>query len=147
MDGDSLDGYAIKCISALLPSLPSKHRYRVLFMSRPVKEIVRSQEQMKRRRGTAESGEPAATIIAALTKHHEDILNFMQIRPRAFDFMVVDYPSLVADPEPWVARIAAFLGPAVLPHPGRMGDVIRPALHRIRSASLQPEPMRQGDAF
>ncbi|MDQ3315396.1 MAG: alkaline phosphatase family protein, partial [Verrucomicrobiota bacterium] len=46
LDDDALAGKAIKCISMLLPHLPPKHDYKVIFMTRPIEEVVRSQRSM-----------------------------------------------------------------------------------------------------
>ncbi|RYD30545.1 MAG: tetratricopeptide repeat protein, partial [Verrucomicrobiaceae bacterium] len=48
---EQAEGKVIKVISALLPSLPPKHRYKVLFMKRPVGEVVESQWKMLANRG------------------------------------------------------------------------------------------------
>src|ERR1700749_1051673 len=47
------EGKAVKVISFLLPSLPAGHEYRVIFMQRPMQEVLASQEVMMRHRGTA----------------------------------------------------------------------------------------------
>src|SRR2546430_12622607 len=40
LDHEQIQGKAIKCISMLLPSLPSKHQYKVVFMMRPIAEVM-----------------------------------------------------------------------------------------------------------
>ena len=135
LDADGHDRRAIKCISALLRSLPSKHRYRVIFMSRPIDEIVPSQERMKQRLGTTGAAGDAAAIAAVLTKHRDDTLLFLQQRPVYFEVLEIDYPSLVADPAPWIEKLTAFLGPELLPRPAHMAAAVQPALHRNRQAN------------
>jgi len=51
LDDEAVKGRAIKCISILLPSLPAKHQYKVIFMTRPIAEVVASQHQMMNRLG------------------------------------------------------------------------------------------------
>ena len=46
------EGKAVKVISQLLLSLPAQHEYRVIFMQRPLPEVMASQDEMLRRRGT-----------------------------------------------------------------------------------------------
>ena len=46
------EGKVVKVISRLLLSLPSGYDYRVIFMQRPLPEVLASQDQMLRRRGT-----------------------------------------------------------------------------------------------
>jgi hypothetical protein len=48
------EGKVVKVISQLLLSLPPGHDYRIVFMQRPLPEILKSQDEMLRRRGTAQ---------------------------------------------------------------------------------------------
>jgi hypothetical protein len=75
-------------------------------------------------------------VIAHLRRHHDDTLAFLKDRPRMFDVLVVDYPSLVADPARWTERIAAFIGPDLLPSPEAMNAAVRPELRRNVRSSL-----------
>jgi len=45
------DGKVVKVISSLLPSLPKDFEYRVVFMCRPLEEVVSSQNRMLERLG------------------------------------------------------------------------------------------------
>jgi hypothetical protein len=58
---------AVKVISLLLMSLPEGHEYRVIFMQRPLPEVLASQDKMMRNRGTA--GAPASIVSAAFEKN------------------------------------------------------------------------------
>ena len=49
------EGKVVKVISQLILSLPVDHEYRVVFMQRPLPEVLKSQDEMLRRRGNAES--------------------------------------------------------------------------------------------
>ena len=42
-------GKAVKIIAQLLPFLPSIHNYRVIFLERDLKEIIKSQNKMLKR--------------------------------------------------------------------------------------------------
>src|SRR6201987_3921024 len=46
------EGKVVKVISRLLLSLPSGDDYRVIFMQRPLPEVLASQDEMLKRRGT-----------------------------------------------------------------------------------------------
>ncbi len=132
-DEQGLDRFAIKCVTAHLTRLPAQHRYRIVFMTRPVAEIARSQQRMIDRRGTSGMDGTLTEIAAALQRHRDETLSHLRGHPRAFDVLMVDYPSLVADPAPWIENLAAFLGPELLPHPDHMAAAVRPALHRQKS--------------
>jgi len=49
------EGKVVKVISQLVPSLPMDRDYRIIFMQRPLPEVLKSQDEMLRRRGNAES--------------------------------------------------------------------------------------------
>jgi hypothetical protein len=59
------EGKAVKVISLLLLSLPEGHEYRVIFMQRPLPEVLASQEVMLRNRGTAKAGRGCNSVVAA----------------------------------------------------------------------------------
>ncbi len=103
-------------------------------MSRPVAEVVRSQAKMIDRRGSTGANETAEGIAATLHAHREESLATMRRDPRIFEVLEIDYPTLVADPALWAAKVAEFIGPDLLPHPERMAGVVRGDLHRNRSA-------------
>jgi hypothetical protein len=50
------EGKAVKVISLLLLSLPEGHDYRVVFMQRPLPEVLASQQAMMRSRRLANRG-------------------------------------------------------------------------------------------
>src|ERR1700758_4513342 len=49
------EGKAVKVISQLLLSLPPEYEYRIIFMQRPLPEVMASQDEMLRRRGSTDS--------------------------------------------------------------------------------------------
>lgn len=127
---EAAEGKAVKVISALVPVLPVKHRYRVIFMKRPVGEVAASQERMLRRRG-AEVRAGCDQMEGVLARHAEEILAFLRQHPRVA-LLEVEYPELVADPEGGAARVAAFLGGEWITTPEAMAGVVRPVLYRQR---------------
>jgi len=63
------EGKAVKVISQLLFALPAGREYRVIFMQRPLSEVVASQGEMIRRRGTTGAALAPAALIAGLGAH------------------------------------------------------------------------------
>lgn len=121
-------GKAIKVLTPLLPHLPGVHRYKIVFMRRPTAEVVRSQFAMLERSGKAPQLE-AAEVARRMEAQVGDLLKALGAAKQV-DLLVVDYPSLVADPAPEIARIAEFLGKDRLPHPGRMASAVDGSLRR-----------------
>ena len=121
---------AVKIVSALLPHLPRQHRYKIIFMRRPLEEIARSQHRM--RFGTP--GDPAdlaAKVVPLLEKHLATTLDLLRRAPQ-ISLLEIDYPALIGDPAPILAQIVDFLGPANLPHAVAMAGVVDARLHRQR---------------
>ena len=52
LDDERVRDHAFKCISMLLPKLPTKHNYKVIFMTRPIEQVLKSQRAMKLRLST-----------------------------------------------------------------------------------------------
>jgi len=63
------EGKVVKVISQLLFALPPGREYRVIFMQRPLPEVVASQAEMIRRRGTTGAALAPAALIAGLGAH------------------------------------------------------------------------------
>ncbi len=134
LDEAGLENKAIKVISALLPSLPTRHRYKVVFMRRPPLEIARSQAKMISRLGTEGGWEGnEAAQAEKLQEHCDSILQFLRSKRKVFDWLEVDYPSLIAEPKSWAHRVSEFIGHELLPHRDRLEGVIRRDLHRNKT--------------
>jgi hypothetical protein len=63
------EGKVVKVISLLLLSLPEGHEYRVVFMERPLAEVLASQDVMMQHRGTAKPGADNSVIAGAFEKN------------------------------------------------------------------------------
>lgn len=132
LDAPGLEGKAIKVVSALLNALPRVHRYRIIFMLRPIREIAISQAKMIEHRGTTGMADEEEKVAIALHRHLQSTLSFLLAQPETFRVLQVDYSSLIADARPAIARIAEFLGSESLPYPERMEGAIVRELHRNR---------------
>jgi hypothetical protein len=62
------EGKVVKVISRLLLSLPAEHVYRIIFMQRPLPEVMASQDEMLRHRGTFKPGADSTFISAAFER-------------------------------------------------------------------------------
>jgi len=63
------EGKVVKVISQLLFALPGGREYQIIFMQRPITEVVASQAEMIRRRGTTGAALAPAALIAGLGAH------------------------------------------------------------------------------
>jgi predicted AlkP superfamily phosphohydrolase/phosphomutase/tetratricopeptide (TPR) repeat protein len=127
---EQAEGKAVKIVTPLLPALPKQHRYKILFMRRPLAEVARSQHKM-RFHCEGDPRELEAAVVPMLQKHLDATLDLLHRTPQ-IELLEIDFPSLVRDPAPWAERIAAFVGPERLPEAGAMSGVVRSDLHRQR---------------
>ncbi|MBL9132746.1 MAG: tetratricopeptide repeat protein, partial [Verrucomicrobiaceae bacterium] len=81
---------------------------KIIFMTRPVQEIVASQWKMLEHKGTNPKTK-REHLEAAQQKHALEILTVLRRHSRV-SLLEVDYPSLVRDPQAGASRIADFLG-------------------------------------
>jgi tetratricopeptide (TPR) repeat protein len=134
LDGEGMDKKAIKSLSMLLKKMPTNHDYKVIFMMRPIEEVVASQAKMIQRLETEGAKLDQHDLIRGLTSHRDDTLRWLT-GARHVEVLEIDYPALVRSPSEVLPRIAAFLGTELLPLPEKMLSVIDPGLYRQQSPS------------
>jgi hypothetical protein len=123
-------GKAVKIVSALLPHLPERLSYQVIFMHRDLGEVLASQNKMLERRGEAGSAASDAEMTALYEDHLRRIGSLLR-RRACFETLDVRYADVVSDPVAQARRIAAFLGGKL--DPARMAAAVSPELYRNRS--------------
>ncbi len=126
------EGKVVKVISSLLPSLPKQFQYRVVFMCRPLEEVVSSQNRMLERLGKEVPPTPTAAVVAAFEEHLKKTRSWLSQQPN-FEVLYVDYPAVLQSPEEQAGRICGFLGRA-LDVPAMIRQ-IEHSLHREKSGS------------
>jgi hypothetical protein len=124
------EGKVVKVISRLLLSLPPGHEYRVIFMQRPLPEVLASQDQMMHRRGTYREGANPPAMAAAFEKHLREVVAWMGSKPDVKSIRV-EYHNALKEPERISTEIAGFLG--VLLNVEAMIAQVDASLYRNRS--------------
>jgi tetratricopeptide (TPR) repeat protein len=122
-------GKALKIISALLPALPLSHRYKIIFMTRPIAQVVESQWTMLARQGKPPELDKQRMAVA-MEQHSQQVRQIFAASSRV-ELLEVSYADLVANPQPLIDDLAKFLGDAFTPGPA-VRSCIRPQLHRQR---------------
>jgi hypothetical protein len=102
------EGKVVKVISKLLLSLPAGHEYRIIFMQRPLPEVLASQDQMLRRRGTYKEGANPAAITAAFEKHLREVYAWIDSKPFV-KAMRLPYHDVLKQPREISRNLAEFL--------------------------------------
>ena len=123
-------GKAVKVISALLPNLPGKHRYKILYMLRPVAQVVDSQWAMLARQGKLPKSEKLH-LIEAQESHSRQIREVLKKSDRV-ELLEISFPDLIANPQPILQQLKEFLGEKFLLSP-KVEACIKPELHRNRA--------------
>lgn len=102
------EGKAVKVISQLLLSLPATHEYRVIFMQRPLPEVLASQEEMLKRRGTQDPSVNPAVIKQAFQNHLYDVNTWLNGKANV-RVLRMPYHRVLEEPRVVAAEIAQFL--------------------------------------
>jgi hypothetical protein len=102
------EGKVVKVISQLILSLPAGHDYRIVFMQRPLPEVLKSQDEMLRRRGTAASGGDTSAIEEAFQRHLVEVNKWLAGKDNV-KILRVHYHRVLREPQTVADEIAAFV--------------------------------------
>jgi hypothetical protein len=102
------EGKVVKVISRLLLSLPAGHEYRIIFMQRPLPEVLASQDQMLRRRGNYKEGANPAIISAAFEKHLREVYAWFEGKAYVKSLRV-PYHDVLSEPKSVSQKLGEFL--------------------------------------
>lgn len=102
-------GKVVKIVAQLLPHLPVKEHYQIIFMERDLGEVIASQKAMldRQNRRAAELDEQTLreTYASQLNRVHTQLARRRDVR-----ILNVNYADLVADPASGAGQVAEFLG-------------------------------------
>jgi hypothetical protein len=102
------EGKVVKVISQLILSLPPGHEYRIVFMQRPLPEVLKSQDEMLRRRGSADSNVDTSVIEEAFQRHLIEVNKWLAGKTN-MRVARVHYHRVLREPKAVAEEIAAFL--------------------------------------
>jgi hypothetical protein len=102
------EGKVVKVISQLLLALPPDHEYKVIFMQRPLPEVMASQDEMLRRRGTYDAAVDQAAITKAFQSHLYQVHTWMSSQKNV-SVLRLPYHDVLHNPKQAAENIAAFL--------------------------------------
>ena len=103
------EGKVVKVISQLMLSLPPSHDYRVVLMQRPLPEVLKSQDEMLRRRGNADLNADTSAIEEAFQRHLIEVNKWLAGKEN-MQVSRVHYHRVLREPKAVAGEIAAFLG-------------------------------------
>jgi hypothetical protein len=102
------EGKVVKVISQLLFSLPDEYDYRVIFMQRPLPEVLKSQDEMLNRRGTSATSGDNSAVQKAFQAHLIRVDKWLAEKDN-IGVLRMEYRHVLSDPHAAAGEIAAFL--------------------------------------
>jgi Sulfotransferase domain len=122
-------GKAIKIISPLLRSLPPDNRYKIVLATRDLGQIIASQNKMLDRLCQVNPVDDEKAL-RLYEQHLRTVWSLASVRSN-FEIMEAAYAEVLADPEAWAQRMAAFTGHEL--DCRRMAAVVECSLYRNRA--------------
>lgn len=124
------EGKAVKIIHLLLMELPTDREYRVLFMRRDLREVVKSQGTMLERSGKKGAALPAERLMAVYEQQLRTVEAWLAQHP-LFKVLDMDHRAMVTAPQAQVDRVCDFLGMQL--DRAAMVAAVDPSLHRNKA--------------
>ena len=102
-------GKAVKIVAQLLNHLPKDENYRIIFMDRDLREVIKSQKVMLERLGR-EGGKLGDSAMMATLDRQVHTIESMMAMQENIDVLFVDYGEAITAPEEISRRINEFMG-------------------------------------
>ena len=102
-------GKAVKIVAQLLNRVPRVRPKRIIFMARPLAEIVSSQARMLERLGRKGADLSDRQLAATYKKQVESVSRSLEEHDR-LAAITIDYAAAVADPQSTARQVNEFLG-------------------------------------
>jgi hypothetical protein len=127
------EGKAVKVISQLLFALPAGRDYRIIFVQRPLTEVLASQAEMIRRRGTTGAALPPSALIAGLGVHLNQVHAWLKDKANISIYRV-EHHDVLHKPLLMAESIQQFLACPL--DVGAMSRQVDTSLYRQRAPSV-----------
>jgi predicted AlkP superfamily phosphohydrolase/phosphomutase/tetratricopeptide (TPR) repeat protein len=121
-------GKAVKVVAPLLPYLPQVERYRVIFVERPLQEILDSQTAMLQRLGKPSDKRSRRRLAQSYVEQIARVQKLVRAKAGMFRVLAIDYHAALAQPHATAKEINDFLGGDL--DEAKMAAAIDPALRR-----------------
>ena len=128
---EEAEGKVVKVISQLLFALPPTCKYQIIFMQRALPEVIASQAEMIKRRGTAAPAVGESVMMAALRSHLTQVDSWLTQHSN-IPLHRIEHRKLIGDPQATAESIQKFL--SVPLNIEAMARQVDNSLYRHRSA-------------
>ena len=126
----SRNGEVVKVISHLLRYLPPENHYKIIFMLRPIVEVLASQRKMLERDGKAVDASQQEILGEKYKDHLYRVRLWLAKRPN-IDCLFLHYKNVVEEPLGAAESIREFLGRDM--DAENMAQAVSPSLYRNRA--------------
>jgi len=123
-------GKAVKVISHLLPHLPAKYNYKVIFMLRDLSEVIRSQHKMLVRQGKRKEDTYPARLEMQFKNQLITANNWFKTNHNAA-VLYINHKDCLENPLEMAKKIQQFLGMDL--DVNKMASVVDKSLHREKA--------------
>jgi tetratricopeptide (TPR) repeat protein len=106
---EEANGKVVKIIAPLLPYLPAKYDYKIIFMQRDMAELLRSQQIMLGKKSEVEKNAFPIVLSEAFKKQLEQARAWIGRSPNV-SILNVDYAAAVENPAETAENVTEFLG-------------------------------------
>lgn len=124
-------GRAVKIVAPLLPKLPVQHDWRIVFMERPLAEIVASQAAMLQRLQRPASRMSERQLAAAYLAQVDAVAEQISRHAGRVQLLAIEYHAALHDPLATAQRLDRFLGGGL--DVAAMAAAVAPELRRERA--------------
>ena len=104
------EGKAVKLVAQLLTELTASHHYRIIFMERPLAEVINSQTKMLERLGKQGGQLSKERLANAYISQIEKVKKILARYPEQVSILSVNYHDALEKREETTAQINRFLG-------------------------------------
>src|SRR5215471_1190408 len=101
------EGKAVKVITQLLLSVPRGHDYKLIFMERPLPEVLASQDEMLKRRGSTDLVDHTL-LTQAFREHMQQVISWLELREE-IPVCRMGFRKVLSDPSSCAQSICDFL--------------------------------------
>ncbi len=127
---DDASGKVVKVIHMLVPELPDDRSYRVVFLDRDLREVVKSQGTMLTRSAKTGGQLPPDRLLAIYQSQLATVHAWLASHPN-FAVLHIRHADLIRSPASEAERINAFLGGTLSTN--AMAGAVDPSLYRNRA--------------
>jgi len=125
---EQAQGKSIKVVAPLLPHLPMNRPYRIIFMERPLNEIVASQKAMLERLDKAGGKLTDRQLASAYLKQMNAVHGILSAHADRIEVLALSYHRALANPAAAATEVNRFLGGGL--DEAAMARAIAPELRR-----------------